>query len=851
MLAASFSPAQAIELRVNLQRGSLALAELKQEQWPGLSLAERRLLIPHLVEYGESLMTTNERRAWLQTWSGESDEFLRAYHGVASINFLTDDPAQRQSRLIRLRAALPNATTRKIVEFHLAIEKQRAGQNASAVAFEAICTFPEQSAACRLARWLRASEAIEAASPDRESVRRLLQLGRPFLAREALRPAFFDELAAPLPHRLYRLGLPLEAALIAERMTHNESGPRIDRLRAQIPFYLAGAGDFESAFQFSRRLNAQPGPEGMIAWLDWLTLGGRYREALNLVSQVGPQGLSSSQLARHEDYWTGFRYSAEGLRLRSAMLLYLAGDVKKAAEGLELLKDMSGDFRGEPARFYARLRLAQILLRENPELAQRLAEDISYIAQENRWPVLEYHATVLDGWAHLNAGRHYKAVINFIKARGILPPALADHGAEYSRLLGLLAARNALAPRANHNDLIQEINALLARRPYNEAIYTIRDWSPVESAPDVFLREATRNMMARGARWDALNLLLTQNQRRESFFEPGDNPGGVRGFQSSALWSQEMTRFAYFDSRRFRPSEATLLAAQRGLPGDTAERLGPRSFSARAVHLFSFPVAGGRYIFQVRPGRRGPEIDALFLKTEQAISLSSVCSPGAVEGCVGGSAFLDPLRRSFPEGLPILAHYTPEYSIDWRAALAGSRGPALVHFYQPRLAASAWRVREQRLYRADRCPAPQSGLNAISQPAFEQVFTDPGLKPGGVWLWPEQVDARLSSDGRERPVYLRRFVCGNASLRLWDLDRFYSGNDLDLLIVRRRSGEAALDRAFARPFAEQGAPLLETGPNGFGADFLQQLMASADPLAFYQASAVGQDLRLILPGMPR
>ena len=123
------------------------------------------------------------------------------------------------------------------------------------------------------------------------------------------------------------------------------------------------------------------------------------------------------------------------------------------------------------------------------------------------------------------------------------------------------------------------------------------------------------------------------------------------------------------------------------------------------------------------------------------------------------------------------------------------------------------------------------------------------------------MDARFTSNGTERPVYLRKFVCGTDRVRLWDMDRFADGTGPDLLAYRRREQDSGLDRAFARYFADQGAALLEISP-GAGevraARLLEQLRRGGKGAESALAGYLGvhrrgeaEGLRLVLPAIPR
>lgn len=861
---------------------SLARTNLKAE-WPKLTLADKQLLVPYLIDYASESAGAGRRGEIQALLNSERDAFLTAGSRIAAVYFATGDAATRIKGLSKVQAA--GATARTLAGFFIAVETARMGRSVPAARFNGICKFRSQRHLCELVKLSRAAESSakwKAFHSDR--LYEIMRLGRPLLGRNPWRPAFYSEVGGRIPERLFAAGLPLEAAILAERMTGatRTMTARDRKIRARIPYYLAAAADFDSALRFSDKLSG----DGVLrnARLDWLILAGRYREALNYITKTGAASLANRNYAGDRDYWSGFSTSREELQLRSAMLLYLAGDVKKAAAALERLTGIAGrTSTNEPAGQYARLRLAQILLRENPELAHKLAEDVTYIAQANEWHVLEYRATVIDGWAYIYKNKPYRGVINFIKARGILPAHLKQHGAEYSRLLGLLTARNRMNARGNYSALIKQINTLLQRRPYNEAIFAIREWAPREAGPDAFLLEAVRNYNLRGKRWDALNLLIEYSYTDQYFFRPGENPGGYRGFLTSALWSQELSRFAYIERSPLRGvalTPTTIAGAKALLPKTGDRNLNPRSLNKKQYYVFSFPVEGGRYVYMVYPGKRSPGIDYVFLKTEVEHNLKKACnfakSAGNPSGCAAFAKEFKSLRKRAGNASrsSLYVQYNPEFDPDYRSLIFAAKPPSsVIHFYHPRVlpargVASAGNINEARVYRSDACSAALDFSKALKVSDLAARFSE-GRSMGGVWLWPQGLDSRITKSGNVRPVYLRKFICGKGRLRLWDMDRFGQPGkkkqaqkrtaNPDLIVYRRRSGDAGLDRAFARYFADRSAALLEFQSSKKGEAGTRSVLegitgkGAKNVIRLYQTGsrkAGPGGLRLILPGIP-
>src|SRR5262249_13448481 len=129
---------------------------------------------------------------------------------------------------------------------------------------------------------------------------------------------------------------------------------------------------------------------------------------------------------------------------------------------------------------------------------------------------------------------------------------------------------------------------------------------------------------------------------------------------------------------------------------------------------------------------------------------------------------------------------------------------ATYRFYDGLIPAKLYQAQHRGAYRAS-CPAVPG--DAATFPFGESMFSA-GFT-GFAFYWPLETDAKTSEDGEKRPVYLRNFLCGDARVRFWDLDRFWNLPP-ELIVYRQRSDDADLDQAFQRFAASAGLILLET-----------------------------------------
>ncbi len=876
--------AQGNSLKIQLKDRSLELTEENLARvWSTTTPGDRLELAPYLVEFG--FYYPASRPGILTLLAGSGRPLIRTYEGVARAYFESRSREGRVARLRTLRSRESDSTSTALLDFYTAMG---AGPDArSLAALEGICGVAGHAKQCSLVRFKKAVlTAANGKSISAVHIKKILRAGAPFLKGKPDRPALYYSLGARLPEQLHGLGLPLEAAILADRISR---GSRTS-LRLRVPYYLAGAADFGSAIRYSRA-HRHPAQRPLNnARLDWMILAGRYKDAVRLITSQGPASFASGEMTSYTDYWTQFKYRPEVVRLRLALLLYLAGDVKKAARGLDSLKFSGTAFNGEPEKYFARLRLAQILLRDNPDLAHKIALDISYVAQAREWPVLEYHATVLDGWAQYFRGKNYKALIAFTKSAGILRGDDWKYAAEYSRLMGTLAVRNRMRRSGNHARLITRINRLLQKRPYNEAIFTIREWMPRGTGPDFFLRQAIANQNARRDYLGSLNLLLEFARARDYFYQPGKNPGGMRGFLMSVQWTGEMRKFSYMErlytGARGTGANAKAFARKR-LPRAGYRILTRRRFKTGNMYLFNFPMGKGRALYLVHSGTsrrtyyrkvrvrrkvrgkwRTRWVRRRYRRTVRGWRVASMRLDAAgvarvLKDCSGDNSCANSVGRfralrsivsaNAARGTRLRVMYTPDFAPNERKLL-GAR--SVMYFHSAYGNSGRGNVPLAAVYRGAGCDSRLARALDARPRGFIDTFGIKGRGADGVWIWPARVDRAFTRGGAPRPVYLRNFQCGAAQLRFWEMDRYSSVTGPGLVIYQRRKAEPALDDAFVRYFAERGTYLIEIGSDGAAQRTIQLLndlrrkstrISSAALKANYAGLSSRDGFKLILP----
>ena len=589
---------------------------------------------------------------------------------------------------------------------------------------------------------------------------------------------FMDVLARPLPTLLTRLGLPLEAAILSAGVARRQ--PKSD-LAEKVSLYLTMAGDYRSALRYEQKNNAKPSRSDQLKYLDWLILAGQYAEAVELILKQKPDSLGAE---KGRDVWVGLPRNGDVMRIRLAGLIYLDGDVKKAGQLLHefIKKDPEGK-RAET--LIARLRIAQMVLSTDPELAHKLAEDVTYEAQERGLDLIEYQATVLDGWALFFLEKNYNALINFIKARGILHGEQRNVTPDFSRQAGMYFLKRRTSPGAIQVSEILSLSSYIAARRFDPADRFFLLWLPGmvdrHFLTDAFLRDLQTKQLTPQA------LLVLSRMSASSRFEfgPGNNPGGLRGLRTSIRESRFQNRFEWAgsgDPYSFIREEAYDLHKME-LPGAESGRNvlffagDPESGNG---HFVLFSAAGGRWRFFVQTMAR-----------TDGISLDCDFEDGG--DCEKAIQFFTDFRDKVDGRLAVL--YDPVLDLDYSRIF----GSATVTYYGWPVASSKQKVH-------------QYGINQ-----FVSSLSDPCYDAGKRAL---PLDDFLSSDVKGRlllpssidgkgQVYLREFRCKGQSLRLWDLDRRFRG-DLSLVFWTPESqSDPAYRKELMRVFHDRGVPVLE------------------------------------------
>lgn len=146
------------------------------------------------------------------------------------------------------------------------------------------------------------------------------------------------------------------------------------------------------------------------------------------------------------------------------------------------------------ADIWPKLRIAQLVMDENPELSAKIADEIIYMAQGKGWRRLEYAATVLQGYNQIYKKEYRKSTIEFTKSRGILDEENSFYQSEFIRNFGFVFAHAASGKKGPVTGNIREaMSDYLTVYPY-EDLFFIRNYRPISFGTDQFLELALAHL---------------------------------------------------------------------------------------------------------------------------------------------------------------------------------------------------------------------------------------------------------------------------------------------------------------------------------------------------------------------
>ncbi len=284
---------------------------------------------------------------------------------------------------------------------------------------------------------------------------------RDFLNIDRLIAPFFEEgelahihfiqyFSNDLPTKLAYLGFVHEAVnfqkmLVSIQKLGGEFDP-VDHERLSYYQMLADdlAGAEESLVYLSKRTPALTNKNHLFLKLGAIAyLRKDYKQSLTYYLDLNLKDWSKSMRNPfYDDY-----ISINGARNLISLSLWKS---KSAVNAVRALKSLNPEGKVTEDSLFIRLRIAQIMMFDKPEVAEKISEDILYIAQSKGWKRVEYAATLMNGYCCILSKKYRKATVQFTKSYGIIGGSDPVFSSEWMRSSGILFARVQGGERGNH-----------------------------------------------------------------------------------------------------------------------------------------------------------------------------------------------------------------------------------------------------------------------------------------------------------------------------------------------------------------------------------------------------------------
>ncbi|PJZ68348.1 hypothetical protein CH373_17465 [Leptospira perolatii] len=291
---------------------------------------------------------------------------------------------------------------------------------------------------------------------------------------------FLEQYFPNISDHLSELGLPREAVHFEKIsiVAQNLGGRMVAHSYEKLAYYYAVDGDLASAEKVLKYIIDRQG-ELAVTYKNSLYL------KLGTLAYLQNENQKALEYFLNLDFldWSSrilHPFLGEPISINSArdLVSVAVWKSKNSFKAVDALKSVSTPKNLTEDDLFTRLRIIQILSDDEPEVASRLAMDLSFLAQSKGWRRVEYSATLLHGFLQLKTNNLRKAIIEFTKAYGILKESDPVYKEEWIRLNGLF-----LAHRESHN--IKGVKATLdqalrlqAAESVDDKVFEIKNYLP-------------------------------------------------------------------------------------------------------------------------------------------------------------------------------------------------------------------------------------------------------------------------------------------------------------------------------------------------------------------------------------
>ncbi|AXR59609.1 hypothetical protein [Leptospira mayottensis] len=371
-----------------------------------------------------------------------------------------------------------------------------------------------------LCKTLRLKKYLSDFSPKAKSYQReYLNLNRtlaPFLEDPELKYIpFLSNIIYNIADELAELGLSREAVHFQKILiiSENLSGRVIGYSYEKLAYYYLIGGDFISAEKV----------------LDYIL---KYRPDLrtsyknHLYLKLGTIAYLNQEYKKSLDYYLNLDFLewsstisnpflGEPISINSArdLISMAIWRSKNSFKAVDALKSVSTPKNLTEDDLFTRLRIVQILMNDEPEVAGKMATEITFLAQSKGWKRVEYASTLLNGFIHYKKNDLRKAIIEFTKAYGILKTADPVYTEEWIRLTGLFYSHKESKSLKTVKSALDQAVAITIHRMPDDMLLQLKNYLPVVYGVREFTDAAINYYALHGHTTELLGFLSRLEQK--------------------------------------------------------------------------------------------------------------------------------------------------------------------------------------------------------------------------------------------------------------------------------------------------------------------------------------------------
>ncbi|MCB1193704.1 MAG: hypothetical protein H7A23_01645 [Leptospiraceae bacterium] len=324
---------------------------------------------------------------------------------------------------------------------------------------------------------------------------------------------FFSRIAPELPIKMASLGFANEAGYFQKMLLQSENLYQFNvKSYERLAYYQLLVDDLDGANTTLRlivdRLNASPHTKNNIL----LKLGAiayfkkDYKSALSYYLSLDINSWSHNLV----NPFFGEPLTINGLRDLVSVLIWQSKSSLNAVNALDSIKTQKEVTEDD---LFLRLRIAHILMDDKPDTAEKISEEIIYIAQSRGWKRIEYAATLMNGFCHVLGKNYRKAVIQFTKSYGILGDSDPSFTVEWIREYGLLVSRRGTSKNFSADSMYSSIWSILKKEGRNDDIFTLRNYIDSRFNEASFFQDMVSYFIDRGNYPKLLEMMYSYQQK--------------------------------------------------------------------------------------------------------------------------------------------------------------------------------------------------------------------------------------------------------------------------------------------------------------------------------------------------